>query len=889
MSEVGVVRSTGHQATPRFEVRISKFEIPCRVVILLLAFLSSGSGIEPAAAGNRQSVETQNLASLREQFRTGQYEKCLETARKAIKDGAYSADPRIFEIESLMALGRYGEAAGCVDTALRDTRADIRLLRVGHTAYQHNNQGQQATMMLSAAYRIAAYRRTEYLTGPEAVALGQCLLLLGAEPRVVLRDFYNRVMEKDPNCCEAYLAAGALATAKQDYELAAQRYREALKRFGDNPDVHYGLAEAFYQSDRKAMLASLDAALHINPRHAPSLILLAEHQIDCEELEAAGKSLDRVLAVNPWYPPAWAYRAVLADLAHDPNAAATSHTKAMKFWPKNPQVDYLVGRKLSQNYRFAEGAAYQRQAMAIDPNYLPAKIQLAQDLLRLGNEDEGWTLADQVNAKDPYNVEAYNLVNLHDALSKFKTVPTDGFLLRMEEREAAVYGDKVVELLQRARSKLGDKYGFKPGGPVTVELFPNQQDFAVRTFGMPGGDAFLGVCFGNVITANSPNAARLSNWQAMLWHEFCHVVTLSLTGNKMPRWLSEGLSVYEEMQENPAWGQQMNPQYRKMILGGELTPIGSLSAAFMNPPSPAHLQFAYYESALAVEFLAERFGFASLKAILADLAKGEQINPAIATHATDVETQHLVSLKEIEKDFEAFARKRAEDLAPDADWEQPAREQLDPSDSQALARWLADHPSSFWALTLHANTLLADQKWEQAKAPLQKLISLYPAYVGKDNAYQLLAGACRKLGQTQEEAEVLKKLAALSADAAEAYARLMEIGMEQENWAQTVENGARYLAVYPLLGAVYWRLGRAGEGLGQSEQAIDSYQRLLLLDPADPVDVHYRLARLLRQRDPAAAKKHILEALADAPRFREGHKLLLEIVGEPASVQEKQP
>ena len=847
----------------------------------------------PAEAGNRQAPES---AAAREQFRTGEYEKCLETARKAIKDGAYAADWRIIEIESLMALGRYSEAAGCVDTALRDTRADIRLLRVGHTAYQHNNQGQQADMMLSAAYRIAAYRRREYLTGPEAVALGQCLLLLGAEPRVVLRDFYNQVMEKDPNCCEAYLAAGALATAKQDYELAAERYREALKRFGDNPDVHYGLAEAFYQSDRKAMLASLDAALHINPRHAPSLILLAEHQIDCEELEAAGKSLDRVLAVNPWYPPAWAYRAVLACLAHDPNAAATCQTNAMKFWPKNPQVDYLIGRKLSQNYRFAEGAAYQRQATAIDPNYLPAKIQLAQDLLRLGDEEQGWTLADQVNAKDPYNVEAYNLVNLHDAMAKFKTLPADGFRIRMEDREAAVYGDKVVELLQRARSKLCDKYGFKLSGPITVELFPNQQDFAVRTFGMPGGDAFLGVCFGNVITANSPNLARLSNWQSMLWHEFCHVVTLNLTGNKMPRWLSEGISVYEEMQENPVWGQQMNPQYRKMILGGELTPIGSLSAAFMNPPSPEHLQFAYYESALAVEFLVERFGFSSLKAIQADLAKGDQINTAIVRHAGKVETQdlaspskHPASLEGIEKGFEAFARKRAQDLAPDADWEQPAREQLDPSDPQALARWLADHPDSFWALTMHADRLLADQKWEQAKAPLQKLISLYPAYVGKDNAYQLLAGACRKLGQTQEEVEVLKKLAALSADAAEAYARLMEIGMEQENWAQTVENGARYLAVYPLLGAVYWRLGRAGEGLGQSEQAIDSYQRLLLLDPADPVDVHYRLARLLRQRDPAAAKKHILEALADAPRFREGHKLLLEIVGEPASVQEKQP
>ena len=37
------------------------------------------------------------------------------------------------------------------------------------------------------------------------------------------------------------------------------------------------------------------------------------------------------------------------------------------------------------------------------------------------------------------------------------------------------------------------------------------------------------------------------------------------------------------------------------------------------------------------------------------------------------------------------------------------------------------------------------------------------------------------------------------------------------------------------------------------------------------------IRRLLQQRDPVAAKRHILEALADAPRFREGHKLLLKM------------
>ena len=57
-----------------------------------------------------------------------------------------------------------------------------------------------------------------------------------------------------------------------------------------------------------------------------------------------------------------------------------------------------------------------------------------------------------------------------------------------------------------------------------------------------------------------------------------HVVTLELTHNKMPRWLSEGISVYEELQENPTWGQRMTPRYRQMILDGELTPVGELSS-----------------------------------------------------------------------------------------------------------------------------------------------------------------------------------------------------------------------------------------------------------------------------------------------------------------------
>ena len=88
-----------------------------------------------------------------------------------------------------------------------------------------------------------------------------------------------------------------------------------------------------------------------------------------------------------------------------------------------------------------------------------------------------------------------------------------------------------------------------------------------------------------MITANSPasQGEHPSNWEAVLWHEFCHVVTLSKTRNKMPRWLSEGISVYEEGQENPAWATAFDPRFARMILARRPDPAEPLSSAFLTP------------------------------------------------------------------------------------------------------------------------------------------------------------------------------------------------------------------------------------------------------------------------------------------------------------------
>jgi tetratricopeptide (TPR) repeat protein len=338
-----------------------------------------------------------------------------------------------------------------------------------------------------------------------------------------------------------------------------------------------------------------------------------------------------------------------------------------------------------------------------------------------------------------------------------------------------------------------------------------------------------------------------------------------MTKNKMPRWLSEGISVYEERQSNPTWGQSMNPKYRELILGEGLTPVGKLSAAFLTPKTDLDLQFAYYESYLVVDFLVDRFGMESLKGILLDLGKGVAINDAIA--------EHTVPIDEIEDDFAEYARDRAKKLGPDLDWKKPDPAKL----LKADADWLADNSSNFYVLMREAAKALRERTWNEAKIPLGKLLNAYPDQTGPDNAYTLLAEVHRRLGETNAEIQVLTRLAALEADALDAYSRLMELESQAKNWGAVRTNAERYLAVNPLVPLPYRFLGQAAEAGGQGRVAIEAYETMLQLDPPDPAEAQYRLARLLFEAGDPTARRHVLQALEEAPRYRDALRLLMEI------------
>lgn len=804
----------------------------------------------------------------------GKYDECIKVAGEAIQQRVFGEEWYLFKSEAEMQTGRYKDAYDTISAGLNRYAWSVRLRQAGVEPAQMSDHVVQGKVWQDEINDIIIRAAWRFDGDPESlVCMGKVAVASGADARQVLELFYDRAAKLAPTNRNTILAIGELAISKRDFSLAADTFQDGLKHHPNDADMHFGLARSIERTQSRLSDFHLGEAIRLNPQHVPALLYKAEQAIDGELYVDSAKLLDQILKINEANPLAWSLYAVIAHLDNQSDSEKEYRDRALKPWAQNPAVDHLIGKKVSQKYRFAEGAEYQRQALAFSPKFLAAKIQLAQDLLRLGQEDEGWALSDAAFKADGYDVHLFNLMQLRDQMTKYATIEEAGFRVRMDKKEAAIFGDEVMSLLKRAKDVLCVKYGLELTDVVTVEIFADSNDFAVRTFGLPGAGGYLGVCFGKVVTAISPASQKQAptNWQSVLWHEFCHVVTLQRTRNRMPRWLSEGISVYEERQAAPTWGQRMDPKNRKRIIEGRMAPVRELSGSFLHPEKPEDLQFAYYQSSLLVEYLIQTYGVEALNKILNDLAEGVHVEDAIVRHTT--------ALDQIDQEFRDYAKEMARRMAPDLDWEQYDLSAIkDDDDPDRLEHWMEDHPNSIQGLTMLADQMVTRREYAKAKSSLVKLIELYPEQTGHDSAYVILAAIHRELNEPQEERKVLEQYVDRSDDARAALLRLIELQTAENDWVAVAKTVSRLMEINPLLPQVQRSKALSSEQLGKADDAIKALNAWLLMEPDDPADGHFRLARLLHERHDPTAKDHVLSALETAPRFRDAQKLLLKIV-----------
>ena len=272
----------------------------------------------------------------------------------------------------------------------------------------------------------------------------------------------------------------------------------------------------------------------------------------------------------------------------------------------------------------------------------------------------------------------------------------------IEKTESPILSIYLKDLAEQAYTTFAKKYAYTPPPPIRIEVYRSHADFSVRTVGLAGLGA-LGVSFGTTLAFDSPAAkdAGPFNWGSTVWHELAHTFTLGTTDNRVPRWLSEGLSVYEEHHARPGWGFNVTPDFLAAFKAGKLVPVSRMNDGFMHPAYPEQVQFSYYQASLVCELIARDYGEPALLKMLQAYKEGA---------TTDQVFQRVLNtdMKTFDKKFDDYLRTRFAGVLASITKEPPAITQsMSVAELQQAA---AKSPNDFGVQLLAGAGLLAQRQ-----------------------------------------------------------------------------------------------------------------------------------------------------------------------------------
>ncbi len=761
--------------------------------------------------------------------RRGAYEEAEQAYREALVAQPLG-DPALALAELLTRTGRREDAVPIWQA----------MLRAG--------QAQRTGLTLSRAARAAQ-------------ALGQVRLA---------NAYFQTATNLAPDDPRIHTRWGDLFLEKFNEAEARASYETALKADPQYVPALIGIARAVADSNPSAAESAARQALAIDPAQPDAWVLLASEAMDASRRDEAREALAKVLAVNPRHVEALALSAALAQIEDRAEDVTRFTQQALTVNPRSGDVARAIGERVARQYRFDEAVRFLQQAVEIEPGNSRAQASLGLHLLRTGDEAAARKALDAAFARDPFDTVTYNLLSLLDTLDTFVTVPGRNLTVRLHAQDAAILQPYLVPLAEQALEDLSKRYEFTPQGPILVEVFPRHDDFAVRTMGLPGMLGALGACFGRVVTMDSPRARPPGsfNWAATLWHELAHVITLQMSGNRLPRWLSEGISTFEEMRARPGWGRESELLFAQAHAAGRLLPLADLNSGFAKVET---INLAYQQAAVLVAFLVETHGEARLKAFVRSFGEGLRDDDALR-RAYDRTWDAL------QPEFDAYVKARYDAFVPaltEVDAPPPGR-------TATAADWLAfadRHAGSFRVQMTAATPLLRLGDLDGARKVLERAAALVPFATGDASPWRLLASTAIKQERPEDARRFMERVLEGDHTAAQSLRQLLSTARSPEDASLRQRAAERLIEIDPFDAAAHTVLGDLALARGDVPLALRELQAAVDAGPPNPAEALTSLAEATLktgQRDDA--KRHLIRALETAPRHERAQELLLRIV-----------
>jgi len=325
---------------------------------------------------------------------------------------------------------------------------------------------------------------------------------------------------------------------------------------------------------------------------ALSLLPFGAHAAGGSDIAAATKKIDGLY-------DAWRFG--------EADAALESLRKAA---PNAPEVSYLDGysRFMHGDY---EGAAQKLAIAAQAPNASP-DVKMLADLAR----------------------------EARDAIKDHKEERSEHVVIRYPP-EDAVLVPYARDTLEAAYQALHDDLGFDAEIPIRVEFYRSPSDLASVSSLSQAEVARTGtiaLCKWARLMVTTPRALAYGYpWLDSINHELVHYAVSTLTADRAPVWLQEGLAKFLERRwREPAGGRippAMEHLLAKALHANKLIPFEAMHPSMAKLPSAEDATLAFAEVANAVAYLHSKGGMPALRDAIKRVADGQDARVAVAEAA----------------------------------------------------------------------------------------------------------------------------------------------------------------------------------------------------------------------------------------------------------------
>jgi len=874
-------------------------------LLLIVPFLAIVASVScandrPVWAQGAQD-DASELKRAGELARTGKYDEAIDIYKTlAAKDGPTAVDSRRGLLRTLAEVGKYAEAEEAgkrfvagpsgvqVQNALgevlelrgktTEAEAEFRAAQAGHasdslTARLNANvlrfdRGEHAEALRDLDAFIDIYNsRKRSLTSEELMAIGTACRYLGVTNPQLFKDAlkaYDEAFARDTTNQEAQLRAIELFLEKYNGADAKQGVAALLAKNPRHPRALLASARVAYLDGGGSPADLVKKSLEVNPNSPTAHAFLGSIYLDSEDYATAAREAEQALSNDSTLVDAMSVLAAAKYLQGDRAGFDATKRRAIARNPKNAEFFTDLALSAARNRLYAEAVGFAREGVAADTTAWRTYGVLGMNQLRVGAMDDGKKNLDRAFAGDPYDVWIKNTLDLLDTFKDYRETTSPRFKFIIDGKESELLSTYLRDLAEAAYDSLAARYQYKPPTPIRLEVYRSHADFSVRTVGLAGLGA-LGVSFGTTLAMDSPAARDPGdfNWGSTFWHELAHTFTLGASEHRVPRWLSEGLSVLEERRAGKrGWGADVSPEFLAAYKAGRLVKVSRMNDGFMRPAYPQQIIFSYYQASLVGELIERDFGQRAIVDMLNAYKSG-------ATTAQVFERVLKTSPEAFDAKFDAYMKQRfgnalaiiePKDVRGDAVMRAPA---VDGEYTKNLARGIAAFEM---------------KNYDEAIPALERAKTLFPEYAGPQSPYWFLAQIHKAKGNTRAAAAELTAMTQRNEDHVVANVELA--GMLEQLGDSVGAAGALERAMYisPYDASQHVRLASLYARLGDRRGAVRERAAVVALNPVDRAEALYQLAFAYYQAGEAqSARREVLRALEDAPNFEKAQDLLLRL------------